>query len=80
VIFPSGTLKKLYIDREDVKTRQEAAKPWVVEVQQAGIALKFRGTAALFLFAHGLFDLKQRPPIWVETYETVELTDGEPFL
>jgi len=72
MIFPSGTLKRIYVD--------SAAKPWVVEVQQAGIALTFRGTGVLFLFAHGLFDPTKTPSIWVETYETVELTDGEPFL
>lgn len=80
MIFPAGTLKRLYIDRDDVKRRQDAAQPWVVEVQQAGVALKFRGTAVLVLFAHGLFDLTQKPCIWLETYETVELTDGVPFI
>lgn len=77
MIFPGGTLKRLYIDRDDVKERQADARPWVVEVQQAGVALKFRGTSALTLFAHGLFDITQKPCIWLETYETVELFDAE---
>ncbi len=70
----SGSLSKVYVDREHVKQAQGAARPWVVENEKA----KFRCRVVQRLDnANSVFAIESAPSLYFVTRSSVVMLDLE---